>query len=729
MMDDARNPSLDGDRPMRSMLDALSDRVIELGAAATAEPEGNWRYGVDASDVAWLVLDRPGKGVNTIDRSVLEELDGLLARLEAARPKAVVLRSAKRAGFAAGADINQFVGASTIEIAAMLREGHGVLDRLAALPMPAIAVIHGHCLGGGLELALACRHRIAVPGASLGFPEVMLGLHPGLGGTFRATEIADPVEAMTMMLTGKTVRDRKAKAIGLVDEIVEERHVAAAVRSGSLRSAGGGLKAKAFALRPARAYAASQMRRSAEEKAPKRHYPAPYRLIDSWEAHGGNAKAMREAEMKSFAELVETDTARNLVRVFFLREAMRGLREGSSAISHVHVIGAGAMGGDIAAWAAREGFRVTLADIAPASIGGAMKRATAMLEATLKDPLKVRDALDRLMPDLDGNGVRHADLVIEAAPEKLDLKRRLYAEVESKLKVGALLSTNTSALPLEQLAEGLKDPSRFVGLHFFNPVSRMQLVEIVRHEKTGSETLRRATAFAVELSRLPAPVTSAPGFLVNRALTPYMAEALIMVDEGIPKERIDAVAEEFGMPMGPVELTDQVGLDIALDVSSSLRERLDRPFPETPEWLVRMVEQGRLGRKTGGGLYDYEDGKPKKAKVEPAGESSPSDADILDRLLLPMLDALVSSLREGVVADEKIADGAMIFGTGFAPFRGGPLHYARQRGIGKIVDRMRTLEAKHGPRFRPDDGWHALGDSAEGDDRRPQEQAPAVTVD
>jgi 3-hydroxyacyl-CoA dehydrogenase/enoyl-CoA hydratase/3-hydroxybutyryl-CoA epimerase len=697
---------------MSRMLSALSDQALELGPARDAEPEGNWRCATDADHVTWLVLDRPGKSVNTIDRSVIEELALHVDRIAERRPTALVIRSAKPAGFAAGADIQQFAGASTAEIGGMLEEAHRVLDKLSQLQARTIAVIHGHCLGAGLELALACDRRIAVPEASLGFPEVMLGLHPGLGGTYRATAIADPLEAMTMMLTGKPMPAKKAKAIGMVDAVVEERHVRAAVQAavrGELEAAGGSFKAQAFSLRPARAFAASQMRRKAADTAPKEHYPAPYRLIDLWEEHGGNARTMQAAEIRSFAELIETETAQNLVRVFFLREAMRGLKQGSSAISRVHVVGAGAMGGDIAAWAAREGFHVTLGDVANEPIGRAMKAATKMLTGTLKDPLKIRDALDRLTPDPRGLGIRHADLVIEAAPERIDLKRSIFAEIEPQLKTGALLATNTSALPLEDLAEGLADPSRLVGLHFFNPVSRMQLVEIVRHERISSETMRRATAFAVELSRLPAPVTSAPGFLVNRALTPYMAEALLMVDEGIAKERVDRVAERFGMPMGPVELADQVGLDIAIEVSASLRQRLAVPFPDTPKWLERLVADKKLGRKTGSGLYEYDsDGKPKKQRVEKSTEDAAGDVELLDRLVLPMLNAVVACLREGVVEREDVADGAMVFGTGFAPFRGGPLHYARQRGIDDITAKLSALAAKHGPRFAPDAGWERL---------------------
>ena len=697
---------------MDTMLNVLEDRALELSVARDAAPEGNWRIARDDENIAWLVLDRPGKSVNTIDRSVLEELDLHLAALEADRPRGLVIRSAKPGGFAAGADINGFVGASREAVRDMLGEGHRVLDRLAALPFASVAVVHGHCLGAGLELALACRMRIAVSNATLGFPEVMLGLHPGLGGTFRSIALADPVEAMSLMLTGKSAPARKARKIGLVDAVVEERHVTNAVHAaifGDLVRPDPSLRAKAFSLKPARAFAARQMRAKAREKARPETYPAPFALIDLWEEHGGRPDRMREAELESFAKLIETPTAQNLVRVFFLRETMRGLRRGKSGIRRVHVIGAGAMGGDIAAWAAREGFAVTLQDIALEPIGRAVNSASKMLEATLKDPLKVRDALDRLVPDPEGQGVLGADLVIEAAPEKLDLKRKILQDAEARMKPGAILATNTSALPLPDLAETLADPSRFVGIHFFNPVSRMQLVEIVRHDAASDETLRRATSFVVELSRLPAPVLPSAGFLVNRALTPYIAEALKMVDERLPKERIDARAEEFGMPMGPIELADQVGLDIAVEVADTLRERLHMPLPETPGWMHEMIRDGRLGRKTGRGLYEYDvEGKPKKAKLEALPDGSPDDAALIDRLILPMLNTLVAALREGVAESEEIVDGAMVFGTGFAPFRGGPMRYARERGVDQIVARLTELEISHGTRFRPDKGWDRL---------------------
>ncbi|WP_182085060.1 3-hydroxyacyl-CoA dehydrogenase NAD-binding domain-containing protein [Aureimonas sp. ME7] len=694
------------------MLDALADRALELSAAAGVEPTGNWRSGRDEDGVAWWVLDRPGKSVNTIDRSVLEELNTLIDEAEAHPPKGVVIRSGKPSGFAAGADIAQFVGASTTEISAMLADGHGVLDRLAALRMPVIAVVHGHCLGAGLELALACRFRLAVSNASLGFPEVMLGLHPGLGGTFRSLKVADPIEAMTMMLTGRNMPARRARKIGLVDAVVEERHVVNAVRAatgGELHRPDRSLPARAFALKPARSIAARRMRAEARKKADPAHYPAPFQLIDLWEQHGGSEERLRRAELESFASLVETPTAQNLVRVFFLREAMRAQKDGASGIKRVHVIGAGAMGGDIAAWAAREGFRVSLSDIDNRPIGEALRKAAKMLEGTLKDPLKVRDALDRLVPDPAGAGMAGADLVIEAAPERLELKQSILRKAEARMKPGAILATNTSALPLPDLAQGLADPSRLVGIHFFNPVSRMQLIEVVKHDALAPDMLRRATNFVVELNRLPAPVRPSAGFLVNRALTPYIAEAILLAGEGVPKERIDARAEAFGMPMGPIELADQVGLDIAVEVAQTLAERVGMPLPEMPGWLHQMVREGRLGRKTGGGLYDYDaEGKPKKVHLDALPDKSADDPDLVDRLILPMLNTVVACLREGVIESEDLADGAMVFGTGFAPFRGGPMRYARDRGIDDILSKLRELEMTHGARFRPDPGWDRL---------------------
>ena len=293
--------------------------------------------------------------------------------------------------------------------------------------------------------------------------------------------------------------------------------------------------------------------------------------------------------------------------------------------------------------------------------------------------------------------------MIEAAPEKPELKARIYAEVEAKMKPGAVLATNTSSIPLQTLAKTLKRPERFVGLHFFNPVSRMQLVEVVRHDGLSDEVEAFARGFTGLIDRLPAPAKSAPGFIVNRALTPYLAEALILLDEGVAKETIDKAAEAFGMPVGPVELADQVGLDIVVAVGDSLKHDLGWAIPAAPDWLRRKVQDGQLGRKSGEGLYTWTDGKAVKAKIVP-----PPAPDLVDRLVLPMLNTCVAILREGVAADEDTVDGAMIFGTGFAPFRGGPMHYAHARGPADVRARLAELAQSHGERFAPDAGWADL---------------------
>lgn len=688
-------------------MDVLADRVLELGPAPETGAYRHFKLTRDADGIAWLLFDREGASANTLSADVMEEFDSVLAALESQRPAGLVIRSAKSSGFIAGADVNEFRGAgdpAAVETA--IARAHAVIDRLEALRVPSVSVIHGFCLGGGLEVALACESRIAIDNARFGFPEVMLGLHPGLGGTARFTRLINPMQAMTLMLTGRTIDARRAKSLGLVDAVTQERHVRNAVKDavfGRLKRARPGLLNKVLNAGPARGILASRMRREAAKAAPPEHYPAPYRLIDLWEKHGGDKQAMLAAEKSSFAHLMVTATAQNLIRVFFLREQMKKLAGSGNRISHVHVIGAGAMGGDIAAWCANEGMRVTLADMKPEPVAGAIKRAADLFGKIIRKPTDVRDALDRLIPDLDGEGVRNADLVIEAVPEKLELKQKVYAVVEPRLKEGAILATNTSSIPLQDLRAGLQKPERLLGLHFFNPVSRLQLVEVVSHDGTDAQRLKEALAFVGAIDRLPLQVKSSPGFLVNRALTPYMLEAMLMLDEKIDKLTIDAAAEKFGMPMGPIELADQVGLDICLDVGDMLRSKFGDLMPATPAWLREKVASGELGRKAGKGFYDWKEGK---ADRTPAAPNLPQPTpEMTDRLILPMSNVCVAALREGIVDNADVVDGAMIFGTGYAPFRGGPLNYARTRGADNVAAALRTLADKFGGRFAPDPGW------------------------
>jgi 3-hydroxyacyl-CoA dehydrogenase / enoyl-CoA hydratase / 3-hydroxybutyryl-CoA epimerase len=691
---------------------ALEDRELELGPddAGTDGPWRHWRLSRDEDGFAWLIADCRDARVNTLSEPVIVELDEALARIEEDAPKALVIRSAKRAGFFAGADVSTLKAMGDAgDARERLARAHSIVDRLAALPPPTIAVLHGHVLGGGLELALACDHRIVAGDAQLAFPEVKLGLHPALGGPARLLARIDPLEAMRMMLTGKAMCPEKALSLGLVDAVTEERHVRAAVRE----AAAGGLEhhrptlkeriqSPVLASHAARKLAADRMRAEAAKKAAPEHYPAPDALIDLWERHGGDADAWRDEEIESFARLLRGHTAQNLIRTFLIREKMKDHAGAAPPPRHVHVIGAGAMGGDIAAWCAWRGLRVSLTDVEPSAIAGAIQRAAGLF-AKLGPDGETRDALDRLIPDVKGAGAARADIVIEAAPENLDLKRKLYVELESHLTPQAVLATNTSSLQLEELRSALHRPGRLIGLHFFNPATRMELVELVSHDGVDADALATGRALLGAIDRIPAPVRSAPGFLVNRALTPYLLEAMVLLQEGHARETIDAAAERFGMPMGPIELADLVGLDICAGVADSLRRQLDRPLPEPPDWLRDKIEQGALGKKSGLGLYRWRDGEPVKQ-----GHVGAPTQDMIDRLILPMIDACLECLRTKVAPDEEVVDGALVLGAGFAPFRGGPIHYARSVGPAELRERMLALSESVGERFRPDPGWDRL---------------------
>lgn len=662
--------------------------------------------------IVWLLLDKAGQRANTFDEEFFLELAGAIDALQGAHgegpPRALVIRSAKPGGFAAGADLRMLEKMTDVQAAqAQLRSAHALIDRIDALPFTTIAILHGQCLGGGLELALACDWRIARTDTTLGFPEVRLGLHPGLGGTARLNEQVAPTEAMALMLKGKPITAEKAREIGLVDAVCEERHMAHAVRmaaGGELpHRSGGPSRVALMSLAPSRALLAHRLEVETAKHARREHYPAPFALIELWRQHADSRSAMLEAERESFLRLLGTPAARNLIRVFFLREHLKSLgRDDTHAIRRVHVVGAGAMGADIAAWCALKGCTVTVEDTAKERLGALCQRAAALFDEKAQGAERQR-AHDRLIPDFKSRGVPHAELVIEAVPEKLELKQDVYARVEPQMRADAILASNTSSIRLEPLAAGLARPERFVGLHFFNPVAKMELVEVVAHERCASDVLAVARSFVVAIDRLPAPVRSAPGFAVNRALMPYLMEALMLLDEGQPAEAIDAAATTFGMPMGPIELADHVGLDICLDVAERLKSEVEQPLADIPQWLRDKVTRGELGRKAGHGLYQYEHGQPRKAATGAGG-----DERLQDRLVLPLLNACVTCLRSGVVSDERVLDGAMVFATGFAPFRGGPLQYARTRGIEQVVERLRQLEQEHGARFAPDPGWSEL---------------------
>lgn len=666
----------------------------------------HWDLSHDDDRVAWLTLDRKDASTNSLSRAVMEELDAKLSSLASAVPKALIVASGKEGGFIAGADIKEFVGIQSPEQAyEMIRQGQQVLDRLAQLPCPTVALINGFALGGGLEVALACRYRVVADDTSItmGFPEVQLGVHPGLGGTVRAVQIAGPIVAMDLMLTGRSIRPAKALQMGLVDRVVPAAQLRQAAKELALRPPAQrtmSLKDRLLNSKVARSFIAEKMRAQVAKRARADHYPAPYALVDLWQRFGANGEAAYEAEAKSMAELLCTATSRNLVRVFFLQERLKAAaKTADQPAQHVHVVGAGVMGGDIAAWCAARGLTVTLQDRALEYVTPALDRAREFFDKRYPDQAKRDATMARLTADVEGAGVARADIVIEAIFENLEAKQELYARLEPQLKPNAVLATNTSSIVLEQLAEKLAQPSRLVGLHFFNPVSRMPLVEIIRSKVSDETNVRQALAFSRQIDKLGIVCRSSPGFLVNRVLMPYLSEAMRAVEEGVPLALIDAAAENFGMPMGPIELADVVGLDVIMSVGKVF-------FSEAaaPPRLLQLVEQKKFGKKTNAGFYSWQEGKPQKPAA--AGQEPP--ADLQDRLILALVNESVAVLREGVVEEADLIDAGVIFGTGFAPFRGGPLQYARNRGVEAVIARLKELEQRYGERFKPDAGWELV---------------------
>jgi 3-hydroxyacyl-CoA dehydrogenase/enoyl-CoA hydratase/3-hydroxybutyryl-CoA epimerase len=669
-----------------------------------------WRSETDSDGIVWLSFDKPGTSTNVLSRDTILELDALLKPLAAGPPKGVVIRSAKKSGFVAGADVREFSElkdeAQAVE---MVRAAHRVFDALEALPCPTVAIIDGFALGGGLELALACRYRVGVNGEkfSIGLPEVMLGIHPGFGGTVRAVRRAGVRTAMEMMLTGKTLRADKARRAGLIDKLVFPADAEAAARELIARKPKprkAPLLDRILSWPLLRSFVKKQLLAQVRAKARAEHYPAPYAIIDLWARHGARGTDAYDAEARSIARLMVGATSRNLVRVFFLQERLKGLGgKSATPIARVHVVGAGVMGGDIAAWCAQRGLNVTLQDRELKFIEPALQRAREAFTKRLKDPVKAGELMTRLTADVAGDGVPRADVIIEAIFENADAKHELFARLEPRMKRDALLASNTSSIMLEQLDDQLPDPTRLVGVHFFNPVAQLPLVEVVRGENSSDDAIQKAIAFTRRIDKLPLPCKSAPGFLVNRVLVPYLAEAFFALQEGIAIEVIDEAALRFGMPVGPIELADVVGLDVCKHVGQIVSAALNRPKPDATR-LDALLAAKKLGRKTGEGFYVWRDGKAVKAP----GPHPDPPPDLEDRLILSLVNECAAVLREGIVSDADLVDAGAIFGSGFAPFRGGPLTYARTRGADAIVARLDDLVKVHGPRFKPDAGWSAL---------------------
>ncbi len=671
----------------------------------------HWKTELRADGVLVLSFDREGESVNTFGQDVLIELNSLLERIALEPPKALVLRSAKAKGFIAGADIREFQEFDRKgTIGDSIRRGQAIFQHITDLPCPSVSAIHGFCMGGGTEISLACHYRIASndPSTRIGLPEVKLGIYPGWGGSVRLPRLVGAPAAMDVMLTGRTLSASAARAMGLVDKVVAPDALIEAAATLALKARkSGGLKrpvkqrflAWITNTWPARQLLAPQMVKQVARKARKDHYPAPFALIETWRRSSGSTRQLLDAERKSVTKLAATPTARNLTRVFFLQERLKSLGGKDHGITNVHVVGAGVMGGDIAAWAAYKGFNVTLQDREQRFIDTAMTRAQELFTKRVKDESKRPEVAARLVSDLNGDGVAKADLLIEAIIERPDAKRDLYTTVEPRMKADALLTTNTSSIPLTELREHIARPAQFAGLHYFNPVAMMPLVEIIHHDSMAPETEKRLAAFCKAIDKLPVPVEGTPGFLVNRLLFPYMLEAATAYSEGIPSPVIDKAAVKFGMPMGPIELIDTVGLDVAYGVGAELAPFLGLPIPAA---LASPPEAGKRGKKDGQGLYKWENGRAQKTEI-PADYKAPDDLE--DRLILPFLNEAVAALHEGVVADAELLDAGVIFGTGFAPFRGGPIQYIRDTGADALRARLEVLQAKYGDRFAPRPGW------------------------
>lgn len=657
----------------------------------------HWRL-EDKETYTLLTLDVVDKSANVLSREVLEEFDSLLTDLTAKPPQGLIIQSGKKSGFIFGADIKEFQNIADAKAGAdIARYGQSIFNKLEKLPCKKVAAINGICLGGGTELVLACDYRVACNDDStlIGLPEVRLGINPGFGGTVRLPKVVGDLASLDMMLTGRSLRAKPARRIGLVNDIVPARHLltAAEVWVKSRKKFKPSFLKRLPGWAPLRPLVASLMTKQVKKKAQPEHYPAPFKIINLW-----LSAADYEAEAVSLGEMIVTSASKNLVRVFLLSEALKHSGKAHEhGVEHVHVIGAGVMGGDIAAWSALKGFRVSLQDTREEAIAATFKRAHKLFKKKLKDKRKIEAAMDRLMPDINGDAVSHADLVIEAIIENEEAKQGLFKDVESKVDAKTILATNTSSIPLETISKSLKDPSRLVGIHFFNPVAMMQLVEVVKGKQTSDEMLNRARAFTAAISKLPLDVKSSPGFLVNRILMPYLIEAMELVGEGVSLAEIDKQALKFGMPMGPIQLADTVGLDICLSVAQELSEPLGVPVPDE---LEKMVKAGKLGKKSGQGFYRYN----KAGKItKPAARRS--HIPITDRLVMRLLNEAQAVLREGVVASVDDVDAGMVYGTGFAPFRGGPMHYAESLGKEGVTHKLYRLSEEYGNRFKPDAGW------------------------
>ena len=635
----------------------------------------HWLANVDEDGIAWLYLQTVGKSVNVLNNAVMTELECLLDRLENNKDlRGVALLSGKKGGFVYGADIHEFETLKTAsEVANHMLYVHGLFNRIEALPVPSCVGVDGIAVGGGLEIALTF-DRLFITSSSktkLGFPEVNLGIMPGYGGSGRAYGRIGTKAVLDMMVSGRPIGSIDAIKTGLADELVDKPDDL----EKSMREWIIGCNGEKPIFTELETAADATAIAAAKDKYLKRlrsdHTPAPAAIIEHVENFGHDKSAMSAGEIDVFPNLMVSSASKNLRRVFYLTDAVRKSARGESGIKRMHVVGAGVMGGDIAAIGAMAGLDVTLTDMNEAAIVGAIARAKKLFERRLKSDDKVALALTRLRIDLDGNGATDADLIIEAVAEKLEVKQAVFKNLEAVSKASAILATNTSAIPLEDIATALNGPERLIGLHFFNPVPVLPLVEVIWSKYSDPEIVSRGMQFAGQIGKMPVRCKSAPGFLVNRALLPYIFKAIEAVAGGEKADHIDEALVDFGMPMGPIELADQIGLDVCLDVGIVL----GMP-PATKALLDEKCRTGTIGRKSGSGFYEWDGNRAIRAHQS---KDPRVMAAIAKNMLAPMIEECRQAVDENVVDTADSADAGMIFGIGFPGFRGGPLNWSKEQ--------------------------------------------------
>jgi 3-hydroxyacyl-CoA dehydrogenase / enoyl-CoA hydratase / 3-hydroxybutyryl-CoA epimerase len=704
-------------------------------------PNSNPTFEIDDDGIAWITFDDPELSLNVLTGAVMqrfgETLDDARGAAREARARAVVVRSGKPKSFIAGADVEAIAAIEDPGVAEQqIRLGQSIYSSLASLPIPTVAAVHGLCVGGGVEMALACDHRVLSDAdtTTMSLPEVQLGILPAWGGTTRLPRLVGLQAALDLLLTGKRADARKAKRIGLATEVVpadlfEEQVGAFALRVArtpwSAKKHGRGLMTRLLDdTPPGRRIVLSMARRKVIANTGG-HYPAPLRILDILAEHaGGSVEESLAAEARAAAELVVSPVCKNLVHVFHMREAARkgtGLPEGASAearpVRVLGVLGAGVMGGGIGHLAASHDIRVYMKDIQHDAVAGGLRHARSLFDGAVNrrrlTKLQAERRMELIAGGLDYHGLVASDVVVEAIVEKMEVKKSVLAETEEHVSDACVLATNTSSLSVAEMATALERPGRFCGMHFFNPVDRMPLVEVVRGPATSDETIATIYSLAVALGKVPVVVGDGPGFLVNRILGPYLNEAGFLLGDGYSVEAIDGAAKRFGMPMGPLRLVDEVGIDVSQHAGAALHEGLGDRLAPAPV-LQDLGRTGRLGRKGGSGFYRYEKGKEKgvdetlleqlpsaRAATEAGANEEENERVIRRRLVLAMINEAARVLDDGIVPRASDVDLAMIMGTGFPPFRGGLLRFADTLHTRGVLDRLTRLEREVGERFAP----------------------------